>query len=68
MSEAADEFLRKHLDDTNGVRLPSGEAARTDVAQTLLGLSCVGICDYWYEFARDLHIGPVIRTPAASRT
>ena len=54
MSEAADEFLRKHLDDTNGVRWPRDDAAKTDAAQTLLGLGCVGICDYWYDFARDL--------------
>ena len=42
MSDAADKFRRKHFDDTNGVRWPSGDAAKTDVAQTLLGLSCVG--------------------------
>jgi|SRR4051794_35610857 len=63
MSDAADEFLRTHVDDTNGVRWPSGHAARTDVAQTLLGLICVGICDYWYEFARDLVVNPAPEKP-----
>ena len=63
MSDAADEFRRKHLDDTNGVRWPSGDAAKTDVAQMLLGLSCVGNCDYWYEFARDFVVNPQPKEP-----
>jgi hypothetical protein len=63
MSDAADEFRRKHIDDTNGVRWPSGDAAKTDVAQTLLGISGVGICDYWYEYARDLVVNPQPEKP-----
>jgi hypothetical protein len=63
MSDAADEFRRKHLDDSNGVRWPSGDAAKTDLAQTLLGLGCVDNCDYWYEFARDLVVNPQPKDP-----
>ena len=58
MSHAADEFCRKHLDESNGVRWPSGDAAKTDVAQTLLGLRFVSNCDYWYQFARELLVNP----------
>ncbi len=63
MSDATDEFRRKHLDEGNGVRWPSGDAAKTDVAQTLLGIHCVGTCDYWYQFAADLIQNPQPEKP-----
>ena len=63
MADAAEEFLRKYLDERNGVRWPSGDATRTDVAQTLLGINCVSICDYWYQFAADLIENPQPEKP-----
>src|SRR5262249_44458752 len=63
MSDTADKFLRKYLDDTNGVRWPNDDAAKTDVAQTLLGIRGVGISDYWFEYARDLVVNPQPETP-----
>ncbi len=58
MSDTAEKFLQQNIDDRNGVRWPSGDAAKTDVAQTLLGINCVGISDYWYQFAADLILNP----------
>ncbi len=63
MNEAADEYLRKHLDDANAVRWPSDAASRIDLAQTLLGIHFVANSDYWFGYARDLIINPQPEKP-----
>ena len=58
MNDAADAYLREHLDAANAVRWPVAEREKVDVAQTLLGLWLVGKCDSWYEHGRDLLTNP----------
>ena len=63
MDSAANEYLRKHLDDANAVKWPVNAAAKIDVAQTLLGIHFVANSDYWFEYARDLITNPQPKTP-----
>jgi hypothetical protein len=62
MNSAAEEYLRKHLDDTNAVKWPADPGARIDVAQTLLGIHFTENSDYWFEYAGDLIINPQPKT------
>ena len=63
MNPAAEQYLRDHRTDSNAVRWPDDEAARVDVAQTLLGLHYVSNADGWYEFARDVLVNPAPAKP-----
>src|SRR5437764_6249507 len=58
MTPSADKYLREHLDESNAVKWPEDDAAKIDVAQTLLGMWFVGNCDSWYKYAEDLVVNP----------
>ena len=63
MTHWAEEYLREHVDESNAVKWPQDNAAKVDVAQTLLGMWFVGECDSWYEYGEDLVLNPQPRTP-----
>jgi hypothetical protein len=42
MTPSAEKYLREHVDESNAVKWPEDDAAKVDVAQTLLGMWFVG--------------------------
>jgi hypothetical protein len=65
MTPLAEKFLREHVDESNAVKWPEDDAAKVDVAQTLLGMWFVGESDYWYKYAEDVVVNPQPPTPYA---
>src|SRR5437867_1588098 len=63
MSPAAEAFLKNHRDEDGNIKWPADEHARTELAQTLLGIHWIASCDAMYASVRDEVSNPSPATP-----